>query len=171
MVTINPSGGGAVTFGYTFKLDDLDNSSSLSGVFDLYRINAVVLRFWPITNNYVTPVTGIPNANIPTLQWATDYTDATAPSTPAVLSRFANLHSVQWNKPISIKLRPAVVSELYRSATTTAYTPKWKQWIDHQYPTVPHYGIKGAITGISANMTVGYFKYMATYYISLKGSK
>lgn len=171
MVTINPTGTGAVSFGYTFQLSDLDNYTSLSGVFDLYRINAVVLKMWPITNMYVTPSNGVPSANIPTIQWATDYTDATAPGTPAVLSRFANLHTAQWNKPISIKFRPAIVSEIYRSVSSTAYTPKWKQWIDHQYPTVPHYGIKGAITGLASSVQTAYFKYYVTYYLSLKGSK
>ena len=60
------------------------------------------------------------------------------------------------DKPnFAITLKPAILAESYKTAITTAYAPKWGQWLSTADDTVPHYGLKVfalAGDGNNANM-------------------
>lgn len=166
----NTSGSGSSLFTYQFKLSDVPGYATLLNSFDTYRINAVVFKIWPLTNNYDTPTSGTPLVNIPTLMLAPDYTDSSIP-TLTELARFDNLKVYRFNRPCTIKFRPAVSAAVYRAGTTFGYTPKWKQWIDHANGDVPHFGLKGALTSIQATSTQFYANVIMKYYLSFKNAK
>jgi hypothetical protein len=42
----------------------------------------------------------------------------------------------------TIPVRPALLQEVYRTAVTTSYVPKWGQFVDLGTADVPHYGLK-----------------------------
>jgi hypothetical protein len=77
------------------------------------------------------------------------------------------------DKPeFSIQLKPAIQSEMYRTSITTAYTPKWGQWIPTADPTVPHYGMKAYACAFSGgSWSAGSMSVSFKYYVSFKNNE
>lgn len=157
-----------------FKLNQLPDYSDFTYLFDRYRINAVAVKF------YFSGVAGADTtggAAAPTVSmWiAKDYDDiATGGLSIDTLRQYQNckLHNVTQGRPVTVKLRPAVASMMYKSDVATGYGPKWKQWVDCTYADVPHFGLKYAINFNSSNVnkwaTWPQIMREVTYYLSFK---
>lgn len=161
-------------FAWTFRLDQVTSYTELTNLFDNYKINAVVIKFWwhqqasTVDQNLIAT---------PIMHWAVDNNDATAPPNLATLKQYSSYHCHQFKDAgmYTIKLYPKPQVASYRTAVSTAYGPK-KMWISSVYSDVPHYGLKVWIDGSqtasggTGNQDIGGLTYEITYYVSVKNS-
>lgn len=169
---------------FQFKLSDLPGVSDFANLFDDYRINKVVLKLIPQITSSNMPYNAAAGAGAgtglgrnPRVFYAADYDDSNVVTSINALRQYGNVkvRPVVGNKPIKIIITPAISQEILRTPSTTAYAPKWKQWLDLAYNDVPHYGIKMWVEdcdGIAAGTpTAAIFKVEGTMYFSCKATR
>lgn len=140
----------------TFALSNIVNSTELVSLYDQYKIVSVVARFQLVNNPDATYMPGITTTTsssgsnyYPRLWYYRDYDDNSTLTLDGMREvGKAKCKTLMPNKPISIKLRPAVALQLYRSQTTTGYAPAWPKKLDCSQPDIPHYGIKWVFDGL-----------------------
>lgn len=127
-----------------FALSNVNGSAELTNLFDNYRILSVKYR-WVCYRNPDTNTNASFKGIYPRVVWTHDFNDA-QPIQRALIYQRSNIRewfatpdrsTSQW-----YTLKPAALIQLYESTTSTAYGPKWKQWMDTADTTAPHYGIK-----------------------------
>lgn len=79
-------------------------------------------------------------------------------------------------RPVTIWWKPKLFSPLYVTGvgdalTTVGYSAKTNQWIDTDYPTVPHYGIKYAIENMNTSSGHYRVKMETTAFLQFKNPK
>lgn len=161
------SGTTGAGFSETFMLNKLPNYSEFDTLYDRYMITTVVVKFQLISNPDATYFPGsntTANADnwYPKLWYVADYDDDTTPTSLDEFKQYAKTKHVvlRPNKEIKVVVKPAINIQTYRTATTTGYAPKWKQWVDIAQTDIPHYGLKywidlNGITALAAqNMSV-----------------
>lgn len=126
--------------------------TEFSAMFDQYMIRKVDVVFKMHSNPFVntqvdTGSTGqLSTISFPTLYLVNDPDD----STPLSLNEFKQRPATKRmilkpNSFIRWSCRPAILTQLYRTSTTTGYAPKRYQWIDVSNVDVPHYSTKWGI--------------------------
>jgi hypothetical protein len=131
--------------GFGVHLDELSEIADLSNLYDEYRIDSVTWRLSPvITTVDATETLGdIVDSDPGMLEFVVDYDDSDTPTSAAVLQQYESYRVVPFRtKRIESTITPAIACPAFETLTTTAYRPKWGQWIDLRYPDVPHYGWK-----------------------------
>lgn len=164
---------------YFASLSKMKQQTEYAALFEFYRIDKVVATFRykggnagvsSVANNWLQPV----NETNPLLYFKVDHNDNTADTLSTMKdSMKTKTHMFTNDKPeFSIQLKPAIQSEMYKSAVTTAYTPKWGQWIPTVDPTVPHYGLKCYAIGYKdAQWNPGTIEVTYKYYVSFKNNE
>lgn len=163
----------AETFGsYVFKLSDLPNYTEFTNLFDRYRILKVGVIFIPNwTSNDSNPITTINTIN-PSIYTAIDYTEDGTPLALTELYEDSHCKITRGSKIHKRYFSPAVLASSFETVTTTAYTPKWKQWITTDDPATPHYALKWAMDKIATGSGQNFYvKVFMTYYIQCKDLK
>lgn len=140
--------GSTYSLGMVFKLEDVKGEADFADLYDRYMLTTVVLKFKLTTNpNSIRTLNADLNWQstnfFPKLWYCPDYDD----NASETLAQLKERSQTKWkvlrpNKEIKIVVKPAVTIQTYRTATTTGYAPKWKQWIDMAQRDVPHYGLK-----------------------------
>lgn len=133
----------------TFQFDAIAGYSEFSSLYDRYRITAVQTIVTLLNNpSSFLKLNGALNEQqqtnwYPKLWYVHDYDDSSTLTLAAMRER-ANVKSIviQPNKTYRLMSRPAILTQTYRTSTTTGYSPKWRQWIDMANANVPHYGLK-----------------------------
>lgn len=169
-------------FSASFALNDLQNVSEFTALFDQFKLNAILLQFKLVG----VPENGAaPNANTsnygnfyPTIWLAPDMDDQNLIGVSALKEYQKVRHKVlRPNKEVGFLLRPRPLIQQYGTLTTTSYALQSKApWIDIATGTggqTPHYGVKWAIDfeGLTlANVAAGGFqiKVNAKYYFQTK---
>lgn len=136
-----------------YQLDNLVNYTEFTALFDQYKITKVDVMFKLHTNPYMiyatqyTPGTlAAAPVTFPTLWLVNDKDDSTALARSEFQERGRAVRRVlQPNKIIKWSCRPTILTQLYRTAATTGYAPKYGQYIDCAQPNVPHYCTKWGI--------------------------
>lgn len=134
--------------GYSFAFNNMINSSEFSSLFDRYRIDRVVVKLQLITNPSAAATINVtnqtnPNNWYPKVWSITDYDDESAETISQLKERVGvKCKILQPNKVLTYSIKPAISAQMYKTATSTGYGPKWGQWIDMQDVGVPHYGLK-----------------------------
>jgi len=135
--------------GYTdAKLSYMPNASEFASLFDEYRLSHVQIKVYlRIDPSAQTAAT----ASYPKLYSSIDHTDVTTPASLDELRERGNcrISVMNPNRPIVLNFKPSVLSETYRGAVTTTYTPKWRVWLPTTNLDVPHYGIKFGIDDLT----------------------
>lgn len=175
-LTINTEAAAAGHF-QTFSLSKMKQQSEYATIFEFYRIDKVIATFrykggTAGVGNVVGGVTW--NESNPLLYFKVDHNDNTADSLNTMKeSMKTKTHMITNNRPeFSIQLKPATQQEMYKSTVTTAYTPKWGQWIPTTDPTVPHYGLKAYAIGYrSGSFDPGSVSVSYKYYVSFKNNE
>lgn len=165
-------GGSAKTIQTTTEYDDTEvftfntiaSYPEFSSLFDRYMITGVKVMFQLLTvpeDNYAIGSTSVANASnwYPKLWYCPDYDNDTAETVAMLKERIPTKCVIlKPNKMVSVMVRPAILSQTYRTALTTGYSPAWNKWIDAANVDVPHYGLKYAIDldgiGTATNFTV-----------------
>ena len=155
----------------TFSLNDIRQVSSYSGIFEYYKIDKIVVTFRyktgglaPALNPNSTSLASLANEVNPMLIFKVDHNDVTADTISELKDSMRTRKKVLTNDnpEFSITLKPALQEEIYKSAVTTAYGPKWGQWLPMADVTAPHFGLKVyAIGNDYASATMG--KILVTY--------
>lgn len=124
----------------SYQLSHLAQVSDFSNLFDQYRINKVVTKFWLRIDPGAQAAA---TASYPKIFYVYDNDDTGLLSQNEMRERAGmRIRVLHPNRPVTCVSKPAVLSEVYRSAVATTYSPKWKQWIDMSTTDVPHYGLK-----------------------------
>jgi len=139
--SLGMAGTGFIGNAFAYQLNQLLNHTDFTNLYDQYKIIAVKHHFkWSIDPE-------IPQDKIlmnpPVMYYFTDNDDNSAP-THAQLHERATVRqfALRANKVYTITLKPACLQEVYRTSLTTAYVPKWSQYIDMGNDNVPHFGLK-----------------------------
>jgi len=180
VISLAQFGTGYSAFGYTFALSNAPGYTELTTLYDQFRINWVklwiVCRFNVTTQNEA----GALALGMPQMIYHVDSDDATAPAASDAgmdtirECRNSKGFSFGTNRTCSIFIRPAVLASAYETAVTTAYSPRYGQWIDCQNSNTPHYGLKGVlqIPLVSGTLPNKYdFDVFATYSISMRAPR
>lgn len=154
--------------GIAFYLNSMLNFDHYREGYDQYRINAVNIKFTPIT----TQILKQGNQPAPYLYTCIDRDDASGAFTSVdYIKGFANHKRTLATNPVSWTIKPNTLTPVFRGATSPdGYKINMKrEWLDCTYFDVPHYGLKywlepGTINDFTYNVTF-------TYYISFRGRK
>lgn len=129
----------------TFALNQLPNVTEFSNLFDQYRINFLVYKFYlRIDPSAQTAAT----ASFPKMYWYRDYDDSAAPSNLNEIresgrSRVAVLRP---DRPVTVKFKPNTLINVWNTGLTSAtQSPVWDAWVDVANVNTTHYGFKMAI--------------------------
>lgn len=146
-----------------FKLSDLPNFVDITNLFDYYKFMGVKIKFI-YAHNSSEPGT---NFNLPNLVYAYDYDDASVPPNEDALLERNTTKFKRLDKPVTMYIKPRVISETYNNGITTAYAVSKGEnpYIDSGYNSVNHFGLKyGVVLNGPQNLN-GILKIYATYYI------
>lgn len=165
--TVSASAAGPVFGATTFNLAQLPNSTEFTNLFDMYRINKVVIKFVP---NHNSSDLATANQNIPNFHSILDYTDATAPASLSSMYEYANWKMSRGTSIHKRVFTPASLDFVNATAGANAGNPTWKQWISTTAPTIEHYAIKYALEQAVINAAVEFVPYV-TMYFSCKSVK
>lgn len=161
----------------SFSLSKMKQQSDYANIFEFYRIDKVVVTFRYKGGNagIASVVNGVNwNESNPLLYFKVDHNDIISDTIDTMKESLkTKTHMFTNSKPeFSISLKPAVQQEMYRSSVTTAYTPKWGQWIPTSDPSVPHYGLKCYAIGYrSGSFDPGSLSMSFKYYVSFKNNE
>jgi len=134
---------------FEFTLADIYSYSEFTTLFDKYKLTRAVVMIQMINNpNSTWPpnTSGGVNNNTnfyPKMWYITDHDDSATTTIAAIKERVGVKCCVM--KPNVIKkisVKPACAVQIYRTATTTGYGPRFNQYIDMTATNVPHYGLK-----------------------------
>lgn len=171
-IYMQPEGGNAPTFAtaYQFQLNQLPNYQEFTALFDMYRINKVVVRLIP-TATQVLVNSDANSEECPLAYAAIDYNDATSPADANEIKQYGNCRVWALNKYQTFVFCPRTASPVYRDGATNAYlmNPK-KLFIDCNYADVPHYGIRLIVPG-GQTRQVYRVRVESTFYLSFRNQK
>lgn len=154
--------------GYTFTLNALPGVSDFTTLYDQYRINMIVLKFYlrkdPGADTAV-------NAIYPRMWWAIDRDDTTIPASLNELRERGNVRTAVLSqfRPVTIKFVPNTLAVQYVSAVASTYEPKYKSWVDISSVATPFYGLKWGIDNLTITSQV--VDVEATYYFQCKNTR
>lgn len=160
---------------FYFKVSDLPQWASFSGLYDQYRLSKVVLRITPNLSGQGYIVSGAGGAATVAggvsgnLYIVVDHDDANLPTTVQEIREYAKVkeyNALMHTKPIRIVIRPRIATAAY-SGAFTSYKNDAATWIDNGSPDVQHYGCKFAIEGSEAGIQQKW-RIDATYYVQFK---
>jgi len=124
-----------------FTLSQLGNQTSISGLFDQYRVIGLEAQFDPRFVNVVADPTTTTNS-VPELLTVIDYDNATALTSLSQALSYASCIRTPGISPQRRCLRPRIASAVYAGATGTAYMNLDAPWLDCAYTGAQFYGIK-----------------------------
>lgn len=166
-----------------FALSQCLQVGNYTEIFEYYKINKVVVEFrykgatrpayttLPAGNSTTGTNNEIVNEINPVLYFKVDHNDITADSLSTLKESMRTREKqLSNNSPnFSITLKPAIQAEAYKTAITSAYRPKWNQWLSTTDDGVPHYGLKVyAVAGNGNNPNMGEIEVTSKIYFSCK---
>jgi len=148
-----------------FSLQDLDQVTSFTALFDQYRIDRVVVQIKTRNPSANFNAASTANATPPSTYWVIDRDDSTQPTTLAQLRQYDNVQEAAVSDNVEIDLQPSVTPALYASGAFSGYgVSRTGIWLDVANVSIPHYGVKFGITEISATATNTYYWDCVFYY-------
>jgi len=139
-------------YAFSFALSDTADYTSYVSVWDIFSIREIVITMVPVTLQSA-PSTGPAYAFC---YVAPDFDDATTPANSTAMLSYASLAYLGPSDRYSFKLAPAVdiATTTSAAAAINGVYNKRSPWLDCSSPSVPHYGIKCAVTqSTSTNLT------------------
>lgn len=128
-------------------LDNVINHTEFTNLYDQFRINWVKAQFYLRIDPGAQSAAA---ASYPRLYWFRDYDDQSLVTVNDIRENSKGKRAILHpNRPVTIMFKPNVLSEIYRTAISTGYSPKFSQWIDCSVPNLVHYGIKYCIDDLT----------------------
>jgi hypothetical protein len=144
-------------YGKYFTLADLNQVSSLTGVFDQYRIDEIFIKFMPQLQSSAA----YGGSQVVT---ALDYDDAATPGSQASILQYSNAMITEQTSAHWRHLTPHIAVAAY-SGTFASFKNERASWIDSNSTGVQHYGFKAYLD--SSTSSLNWFLY-ATFRISFR---
>lgn len=134
---------------HIFKLENVVNATEFSQLFDLFRIDKVIVTYRlvnnPDANNYLNSATTAQANWYPSVWSINDYDDANPENISEMKERIGVKNRILYpNKKMTFVVRPKVLVQTYRTALTTGYAPR-SLFVDMAQQDIPHYGLKTTI--------------------------
>jgi hypothetical protein len=139
-------------YAFSFALSDVADYTSYVSVWDVFRIREIVVTIVPLTLSS-TPSAG-PSYAFGYI--SPDFDDATTPANSAAMLSYATLAVLAPSDRYSFKFQPSVdiATTTSAAASVNGVFNKKSPWLDCSSPSVPHYGVKAAVTqSTSTNLT------------------
>lgn len=149
--------------GLNYQLNMLPNASEFANLYDMYRVNKVVVKIIPKVSEIGMVLGATNNSAGVQVHSALDFDDSAAPTNVAQLTQYATHKMTRGNQIHTRVFTPKC--EL--TAGSASVAPKAYQWLDTADLTVPHFGMKLIIPTISTS-TIIYYDYSVTMYFSCK---
>lgn len=161
------------TLSSQFMLQCLTQVSDMTNFFDRYKIVGVALKFHYLGNAAIVQQVGTvqQNSNLPTLYYAFDGDDA-ALNTAAVIQQkgYCKSRVLNANRPTSLFLRPRLTKEV-AGVVTPGVTSEKPCWIDCNSSSIPHFGMKFAITDWVGGDINNCLRIQPTYYLQFRDTQ
>jgi len=156
-----------VAFQVAFELQDLAQQATWTAAFDQYQIEKVLLRFKSRNNAVSLFNLASPNAAMPTGYMVIDRDDATVLASVAAAEEYDTVETFEGNQDVVCTIKPSVTPSIFASGAFSAYTVEESDavWIDVANNNVPHYGIKGVISGLTLSTTSSWVWDVSAEYI------
>jgi len=153
-----------------FSLQDLDQVTSLTAIFDQYRIDRVIVQIKSLNPSANFNTSSAANSATPTVYWVVDRDDSTTPTTTAQLREYDNVQVAESYDNVEIDLQPSVTPAIYASGAFSGYgVTRTGVWLDCANVSIPHYGVKFGITELTAAATDTYYWHCQfCYYLSFR---
>lgn len=190
-LAINGAGTGAYNMEIRFNLSGVDffinggaapwyqyampNFTDFTNLYDNYRIDYIDCTWTFNSNNSSTTS---PSTSLPRIFHVEDHDDTTATNMTSIL-QYDNLKV--WQLGIDsgvmhrVRIHPTPLEMVYYSAALTGYQKgSNKKWINTDYPTIPHYGVKMIVDPIfytAAATDLGYLAFSFKYHITCHSTK
>jgi len=132
-----------------FTLSESPIATSLSGVFDTYRILQVTLKFVPQIRSFVA------GNFYPPLLTVLDYDDGTNLATTAGARAYDTCCETTFGEYVERTLRPKVATAIYSGSAFTAFAQA-SNWVDCANATAPWYGVKWVVDAGSTALAAAY---------------
>lgn len=151
-----------------FQLSDVATPSDFTNLYDRYRITGVKLEITYLDNT--AAVNGL--SVFPMLNYAIDYDDNNVPTSEGYMQQKQDVKTKALiaNKPIKIFIKnPRAISAIQNTLGTFDAGLVTKGYINCDYPTVKHNGMKYWISSIYSNSnSQACIRIVPTYYITCK---
>lgn len=123
------------------------NFAELTALFDQYRIDYVVQKFFLTIDPSAQTAT---NAVYPRLYSVRDENDGNLISMAEMRERSnLKIQMLRPDRPVVLKCRPNLLSQQFLSGVTSAYTPAWNKWVNTSASTAPYYTWKWNIDNLT----------------------
>jgi hypothetical protein len=148
-----------------FSLQDVDQVASFTAVFDQYRIDRVVMQVKTQNNVLNFNTASLANSSPPQTYWVVDRDDSSVLTTLAQARQYDNVQEATAMDNVEIDLQPSVTPAVYAAGAFSGYAiVRTGMWLDCNNVSIPHYGVKWAITELSAAATDTYYWNVFFYY-------
>jgi len=162
-------------FSAYFTLNDLNQATTYTALFDQYRIDKVRVTFTPVSypNTALFSASNILNQPDCSLWYTVDHDDSTVVSPLLALTEHEACQCVPFTgKPIHITFTPHIAAAVYASGVFTSFADAKNPWVDCGSPDVQHYGIKwGMACPISTSFGLPAFSATVQMTVSFKGAR
>jgi len=167
-------GATAAPFALAFQLSDLSQSSTFASMFDQYRMEKVKVHFKARSNAVAVFNTASPNGAVPTAYIVVDRDDASPLASIQNAMEYDNVQAFNGEEDCTVELVPSVTPAVFASGAFSAYTtvPSDGVWLDIANTSVPCYGVKGVIGGLTVSTTSSWvWDVIAEYVISFRKTR
>lgn len=158
---------------FQFKLESVQTPSDFTTLFDRYKILGVKLKFM-----YQCDSASVGGLNImPIINYCYDNDDASVPSSSAtVIQKGAcKTRVLTANREFSVYIKPKVANAIYQTGVSSvipAYSSSNAPWINCDYMSAPHYGLKMWINNLYSPLGANnQITIQPVYYLALKDSQ
>jgi len=161
-------------FAISFRLDDLQNTSNYSALFDQYRFERVRVHFRSRNNSAILANTASPNAATPTGYIVVDRDDASAPASTGALQQYGNVISLNGFESAYVDLVPSITPSVFSGGAFSGYAVQEADscWIDIANTGVPVYGVKGGMGGLTLSTSSSWvWEVIPEYIVSFRKTR
>jgi len=172
--SIQQNGPTGVYGAVAFQLSDLANSSTFSSLFDQYRIERIRLYIRARTNAASVFNTASPNAAVPRAFIVIDRDDNSAPTAITDLMQYDSVATFTGHEDCVVDLVPNLTPAVFSGGAFSGYSsvPSSSMWIDIANTSVPVYGVKFGITGLTTSTSSSwYWDLTAEMVVSFKNTR
>jgi len=155
---------------YSFALNDLDQVTTFTALFDAYRIDKVMITFFPVMN--VNQVAAGNNGLATPFYTAIDHDDTSSLGSVAAIRQYATCQENISYDRVKRSVFPKVAQSVFRTTVATFgfSEPDRSPWIDCAYPDVAHYGIR-TIMGSTGTAGTAVYNVSCRYLLSFKNTR
>lgn len=162
------------TLSSQYMLQCLTQVSDMTNFFDRYKIVGVSLKIHYLANmgntQYVPGVTNVAS-NLPTIYYAFDGDDAASNTFSQLTQKgYCKSRVLNANRPLSLFLRPRITKEV-AGVVTPGVTSEKPCWIDCNSASIPHFGMKFAVTDWVGGDINNAIRIQPTYYLQFRDTQ